>query len=191
MKTHETPVSIPAPDARSERVCWRSSEGSSQRGGRFRRAERSAAGVNAGRYVDELLDAGRSAFVTPERLPAAPAGARRVGLAGVAVSSALPPSGDGGAGRKNGMSPARRGRPEGGSRETASLRAGLPVAGELTPGESESVPQPAREALVGHWGVDAGCGKTAIATRLQVTTRGAVSRWLRRNFESVSPMYLA
>jgi hypothetical protein len=88
----------PIPPHAHERTSWRSSEGSWRRSGRCRRAQRSAAGATACRHSDQLLDAGRSAFVTPAGLPAAPARAGRVGLAGVAESSALPPSEDEGAG---------------------------------------------------------------------------------------------
>jgi hypothetical protein len=138
------PVSLHASRQPHERAGWRPGEGSVRRGGRLRRAKRSAAGTKAWTHGDEILDAGRSAFVTPKCLPAASARAGRVGLAKVAVSSALPPSEDGGAGRKNGLFPATRSRGEGDCRVAASLRAKLLAACELTLGAGCSIPQPAR-----------------------------------------------
>jgi hypothetical protein len=95
------PVPPPGSNTRAERAGCHSCGDASRHGGRLRRAERSAAGALSVQWDHELLSAGRFAFVTPECLSAASVRAEHVGLAEVAASSALPPSEDGGAGRKN------------------------------------------------------------------------------------------
>lgn len=107
-------------------------EGSSRRGGRLRRAQRVAAGVKAVWLSEARLDAGRYAFVTPPAMPTPWVGFGRLGVWKVVVSSALPPSENEGAGRKNGVGPATPTQREGDCRETASLRAKLPAAYVLT-----------------------------------------------------------
>jgi hypothetical protein len=63
------------------RACWcgwtleglsaAARQGSSQRGGRLRRAKRFVAGAEGRQYGERLLGAGHSAFVTPPAMPAA------------------------------------------------------------------------------------------------------------------------
>lgn len=109
-------------------------QGPSGRGGRLRRAQRSAAGSLGMLSLAELHDAGRSAFVTPQAMSAPCASSWPLGVWEVAGSSALPPSEDGGAGRKNGVGSATTSRREGDHRVAASLRAGHPAACLLPPG---------------------------------------------------------